>query len=154
MKLPSPREIWAHDDERVREFGKAFFVFLAILGALAARHALRAVGAHLRPLDVSVPIAWQAARHWWLGAWAVLTFSAAFPWFSRPVYVVATVVSMIIGFVIGNTVLFLTFITLFVALGRLRASSSPIKKGFERDRASYWNKHRGVETTARYYRQY
>lgn len=154
MKLPSAKEIWAHDDEKVREFGKAFFVFLAIIGALMARSALKSKGAQLFPLEIGLPIAWDAARHWWLGAWAVLTFSTAFPWFSRPVYVIATIASMAIGFVVSNVVLFLMFATMFVFIGRMRAATSPIKKRFERDTATYWTKHKSVEATDRYYRQY
>lgn len=154
MKLHSPRELWSHEDEKVREFGKAFFVFLAVIGAIAAHRALRAVGAGWTPLDTSLPIVWQAARHWWLSAWAVLTFSAAFPWFSRPVYVLAMLLSMCVGFVLSNVILFLMFATLFVFIGRMRAASSPIKKGFESGSPTYWQKHKGVEGPARYYRQY
>lgn len=154
MKLHSPKELWSHEDERVREFGKAFFVFLAVIGAIVAHRALRAVGAAWLPLETSTPIVWHAARTWWLSAWAVLTFTAAFPWFSRPVYVLAMLASMCIGFVLSNVILFLMFATLFVVIGRLRAASSPIKKGFEQGAPSYWSKHRGVEGQSRYYRQY
>lgn len=154
MKLFSPKELWSHEDDKVREFGKAFFVFLAAIGAVVAHKALRAVGAGWTPLETAAPIVWHAARTWWLSAWAVLTFSAAFPWFSRPVYVLAMLFSMCIGFVVSNVVLFLMFATLFVAIGRLRAATSPIQKSFEKNAPSYWKKHRSVDGTGRYYRQY
>lgn len=154
MKLPSPAEIWAHEDEKVREFGKAFFAFLCIVALVVGRRKLQACGMSLFPVANSWPILWGAMGPWLLGAWAVLTFTSAFPWFSRPVYVAATIFSMIIGFVMGHVVLLLLFVTLFVTIGRLRAASSPIRKSFEKDAQSYWIKHRPAPEAGRYYRQY
>jgi hypothetical protein len=150
LKLPSPSEIWSHDDQRVRDFGKAFFVVLAAFGAWSAYRALGASPAGTPRL----PVIWAAARTWWLAAWAVLTFAAAFPWAMRPVYLLLTVVGMSIGFVLGHAVLALTFFTMFVAIGRMRRASSPVARGFDRQASSYWSAHPKVNSATRYYRQY
>ena len=154
MKTFSPREIWAHDDGKIREFGKAGFVVLAILGALAARRALAAHPLVLGLTGSRLPIVWQAARLYWLSGWALLTFAGAFPWFTRPLYVAMTVVGMSIGAVLGHAVLALTFFTLFVAIGRLRRTSSPVEMGFDRAAPTYWKTHEQVSDPKRYYRQY
>lgn len=149
---PKPSEFWNHDEQRIRDFGKAFFVVLALFGAMAARRALSSAHAHL---EVSrLDIVWHAARSWWLAAWAVLTFASAFPWFTRPVYVVISVVGMSIGFLLGHTVLALMFFTLFVTIGRARRATSPIAKGLDPAASTYWSTHRTADSTARYYRQY
>lgn len=152
MHLPSVREIWSHDDERVREFGKAFFVVLAIFGAVAARSALARMTVSLDGAT-RLAVTWQAAKLWWLSAWAVLTFAAAFPWFMRPVYVVVNLVGMCIGFVVGQVVLALMWLGMFVTMGRMRRATSPIQKAFDRERPSYWRPHAPVKSD-RYYRQY
>lgn len=152
LSLPKPSEFWNHEDQKVRDFGKAFFVVLAFFGAMAARRALAACDGHFP--EGKLAVIWSAGRTWWLTAWAVLTFASAFPWFARPVYVAISVVGMSIGFVLGNAVLALMFFTLFVVIGRMRRPSSPVARGFEPGAASYWSTHKSAGSTARYYRQY
>lgn len=154
MKLPSPSEIWSHEDRRVRDFGKAFFVILAAFGAMAAWRALGACPREALCADGRLPVIWHAARTWWLSAWAVLTFAAAFPWAMRPVYLVLTLVGMSIGFVLGHAVLALVWVTLFVTIGRMRRATSPVTRAFDRAAPSYWTPHAKVRSTTRYYRQY
>ena len=158
MKLESPRELWSHGDDKVREFGKAFFVVLALVGAAAARRALAhhpVEPVHAVPdLSLKLAIVWEAAKVPWLSAWAVLTFACAFPWFVRPVYVALTLVGMAIGFAVGNVLLGATWLTLFVAIGRLRRASSPVELERDPARATYWKPHEKVRSSSRYYRQY
>lgn len=154
MKLPSVREMWGHEDDRVREFGKAFFVVLVIFGALAARSALNKLGA--APLDgaLRMAVAWEAAKLWWLSAWAVLTFATAFPWFTRPVYVLMNLVGMSIGFVFGHVVLGMMWIGMFATIGYMRRATSPVQMRFDKQAQTYWKKHATVKSPDRYYRQW
>lgn len=154
MMLPSPSEIWSHDDQRVRDFGKAFFVILAAVGGVAAWRALGACPHQELCAAGRLTVIWEAARMWWLSAWAVLTFAAAFPWAMRPAYLILTVLGMSIGFVLGHAVLALVFFTLFVTIGRGRRATSPVIRTFDRSAASYWAPHAKVRSTTRYYRQY
>jgi hypothetical protein len=149
---PKPSEFWNHDEQRIRDFGKAFFVVLAVFGGMAARRATNACHGNY-PVGY-FQVVWEAAQYWWLTAWAVLTFTNAFPWFTRPLYVVVSVVGMSIGFVLGHAVLALMFFTLIVWIGRMRRPTSPIAKTLDTAAPTYWSAHRPAGSTARYYRQY
>jgi hypothetical protein len=154
MELQSPAEIWQHPAQKIRDFGKGLGLLGLCLGLIRSAHHLgtRTVVSHILHARFS-PI-WEISCKFWIGGLVAAILFNAFPGLVRPIYVVVTTVGMTIGFIISRILLTLTYMTLFVVIGRWRRSSSPINKSFDTGSNSYWKKHARDGRPARYYRQF
>lgn len=136
---------WRPDRQARRRFGRSLMIGFPIV----------AVGMAI--------LTRLAADQWkpgflWLGAmgFAVGFFSWAFPAIARPFYLVWYGLGGAVGFVMGNTLLSLTYYLLLTPIGlALRlCGRAPLKKGFDKQRASYWAEAPRSQDPQRYYRQF
>jgi len=154
MVIPSPLALWNDPVEKVRGFGKFLSLVLAVVGLWVAIGS-RTCGS-LNALAPRCPFAaaWAAGESYWLAALLVLIVSILAPAVIRPGYVLLSFVGMCIGFVLGHAILIVTYLTLFVIIGRLRRATSPVTMGFDPSLATYWTGHGPAKSLDRYYRQY
>ena len=90
------------------------------------------------------------------GGLAVGLLLLAVPQVVRPVYVAWYLVACSIGLVVGNLALALVFFVLVSGLGLVMRAlgRQPVRKGFDRRAATYWQDTDPVDDPGRYYRQF
>ncbi len=90
------------------------------------------------------------------GGLAVGLVLLAVPQIARPVYVVWYFVACCIGLVVGNLALAIVFYVLITGIGLVMRAlgRQPVRKGFDKRAATYWQDAEQVDDPKRYYRQF
>ena len=140
------REInWRPDPRELRTFGKVIAIGFPIVAALLS------ISARLRSH------AWPA---WtlWLGAIGLAVGLACIlaPRVARPLYLVWMALGCCIGLIVANVVMaaiYFLIVTPIAILMRL-AGRDPLRRGIERERASYWDDVQKSSDAERYFRQH
>jgi hypothetical protein len=153
MVIPNIRELYGHPDEKIRGFGKLASLILVGIGIWMAVKS-RAAGSPTCAFGCPFATFLAAGKACWFAALVVLAGSIFAPCLIRPFYILLSFVGMCVGFVLGHVVLTLTYLTLFVLIGRLRRATSPVTKRFEPSVPTYWTKRGPAKSLDRYYRQY
>ncbi len=134
---PSPREL--------RSFGKVITLGFPILAALLG------ASARLRSH------AWPAWTLWLGGIGLTAGLVCMFvPRAARPLYLVWMALGCCIGLVVSNVVLAAIYFLVVTPIGlALRlAGRDPLRRAFERERASYWDDAEKAGDAERYFRQH
>ncbi|MDH3626368.1 MAG: hypothetical protein OEV00_06435 [Acidobacteriota bacterium] len=141
---------WRPDRKKLREFG---FVgagaCLLLVGQLLWKQKLLFWG--IAADNVS-----SVAIGLGLGSLLFLLLAFAFPPILRPIYLVLTIVTLPIGFVISHVVMALIFYLVFGALGiffRVIRRDS-LRRAYDPDAKSYWIPRTPIENPERYFRQF
>lgn len=137
------------DAPTLRRFG---FIALAGFGllALCAYAEVLVFGFGLGPSRLAVSGAFAA-----IGVTAGL-LSLVYPAGNRPIWVVLTLVSFPIGFVLSHVVMVVLFFAVFAPIGALLRAlgKDPIERGASQDAKSYWQQARPARNKERYFRQF
>lgn len=141
---------WRPDERQLRTFGAIGAVALTVLGGLATWRG------SLLGIQLEVATAQRVAYALW-GAGAL---AAVLAWMAPrsllPIYVIATAISLPIGFVISYVVLGILFYLVLTPFGLVfrLLGRDPLERRFDKASRSYWVARSPVDDVSRYYRQY
>jgi hypothetical protein len=141
---------WHPTPRQLRGFGLTTTVFAGAIGAWAFW------GRSLFGFDLSDAGADGAAAGLWCLAGAGLALGLAAPRLLRPLYVVLTVITIPIGFVVSWAVLLAVFALVLTPVGLLLRllGRDLLKRRLEPEAETYWVDHPQPPTPDRYFRQF
>lgn len=136
---------WKPDRKAQRTFARSLMIGFPVVALVLA--VMTRLGAHeWKPVFV------------WLGAigFGIGLFCWLLPGLARPFYLVWYALAGVMGLVMGNLLLGLVYYGVLTPIGLVLRllNRCPLRKGFDRDRASYWEDAREITDPQRYYRQF
>jgi hypothetical protein len=136
-------------DRELRQFGVVAFLAFGLLGAVVLRK-----GA-LLGVEFGTASAGIAAALLIVGSLS-LGFALARPKANRPLYVLLTVVSYPVGWIVSHLMLALLFFGFFTPIALLfrAVGRDTLERSRDRERESYWVDLPPVEDDRRYFRQF
>jgi hypothetical protein len=137
-------------ERQLASFGRIALVAFGLLGGWVWwRHA---VG----PFDIPEAAVQPTAIGLWIAAGLCGVLSFVAPRLLTPVFVGLTIVAFPIGLVISHTLMILLYYGMFTPIGvamRLFGWDAMDRK-IEKDKGSYWSKHKQVTDVTQYFKQY
>jgi hypothetical protein len=141
---------WKPDRQDLRKFG---WICVVAFGGLGGWVWFRA---SLLGLELSEPVARALSSGLGFVAAASLLASWLVPHALRPLYLLLTLVSAPIGFVVSHVLMGAIFYGLFTPIGlffKLRGRDA-LNRRFDRDTTSYWEPRKPATDSSRYFRQF
>ena len=141
---------WKPDRQELRKFG---WICVVACGGLGGWVWFRA---SLLGFELSGPVARVLSSGVWIVAAASLLASWLVPQALRPLYLLLTLISVPIGFVISHVLMGAIFYGLFTPIGLFfkLVGRDALSRRFDRDATSYWERRTPVGDSARYFRQF
>lgn len=141
---------WKPDRKELRQFG---WICTAAFGGLGAWVWFRT---SLFGVTLSETVASSLSSAAWIVAGGSLVASWLMPQALRPLYVLLTLISAPIGFVISHVMMGAIFYGLFTPIGLFfkLVGRDALSRRFDRDATSYWEPRRPVRDSGRYFRQF
>lgn len=139
---------WKPDTRQLRQFGLAGLIALGAIGAwVFFRHRFW--------VDMTPEKATRTAYILWGIAAAFGLLAAAAPQVLKPVYLVLTIITLPIGWVVSQVVLVILFYLILTPLGLFfrMIGRDPLQRRLDPNARSYWEKRPGITDPKRYYRQ-
>lgn len=141
---------WTPKPKQLRTFGAIGVVVLTSL-ALAVYRRHRFMG-----VSISVERATTIAYALWAVAGLAAVLAFVYPRALRPAYLLLSVITLPIGFVVSTVMMVATYFLVVTPIGFLlrRGGWDPMARRFDRDGATYWTPRRRTTDVKSYFRQY
>ncbi len=141
---------WRPEERHLRTFGIACTVALAALAGWTA------IFDSLLGFEMASERARAVAAGLFAGSGLALVLGLLAPRVLLPLYVLSTLISLPIGYVLSFVIMGLLFYGVFtpIALVFRVAGRDPLKRRFEPEAATYWEPREPVRDVKRYYRQF